>query len=256
MHRQRFSIAGSKSGNLSARTMSWWTEVNEPNLVIGAEFPENYAEADSNVLAQAVKNYLIESFPPVPKLRLLNGITEFEAWKLMESKRPGHIILDVGNVRNNLDMACRLARRQHGQGGTYAMYLDPKQGSYFEKHHGWQHAIKELPNFDGADQFWMLNMVCHGTSFQLCERVKSKEPQRSGQPSRDRGGDSWDGPRCLLPTKEQNCWGTLRPSALTSASSCTRSAPELLTNKDGRNATGRSSSLSESCLGLPSSKSS
>ena len=285
--------------------------LNEPNLVIGAEFPENYAEADSNVLAQAVKNYLIESFPPVPKLRLkLNGITEFEAWKLMESKRPGHIILDVGNVRNNLDMACRLARHQHGQGGTYAMYLDPKQGPYFEKHHGWQHAIKELGasyetangatvlrsrkrtspngsveafpvevaspeqeagqegqdengvqvqeptlrekeaieklhrnlghpnnkelsrvlalsrakprlvrwaaqehycpncaahgapkavrpsmvprsyapnavvgvdlfqllNFDGTDQFWMLNMVCHGTSFQLCERVKSKEP--------------------------------------------------------------------------------
>ena len=35
----------------------------------------------------------------------------------------------------------------------------------------------QLPNFDGSDQFWMLNMVCHGTSFQLCERVKSKEPQ-------------------------------------------------------------------------------
>ena len=34
----------------------------------------------------------------------------------------------------------------------------------------------QLPNFDGAHQFWMLNMVCHGTSFQLCERVKSKEP--------------------------------------------------------------------------------
>ena len=169
MHRRKFSIAGSKSGAPFARTTAWWRGglllrrdrrdlsnepsipdkvyivLNEPNLIIGAEFSEHYAEADSNVLAQAVQDYLIDSSPPASKLRLkLNGTTEFEAWNLMEDKKPGHIIVDVGNVRNNLDMACRLVRHQHGQGGTYAMYLDPKQSSYFEKHHGWQHAIKEL----------------------------------------------------------------------------------------------------------------
>ncbi|CAE7422825.1 C15C7.7, partial [Symbiodinium pilosum] len=167
--------------------------LNEPNLVIGAEFPENYAEADSNVLAQAVKNYLIESFPPVPKLRLkLNGITEFEAWKLMESKRPGHIILDVGNVRNNLDMACRLARHQHGQGGTYAMYLDPKQGPYFEKHHGWQHAIKELgasyETANGATVLRSRKRTSPNGSVEAFPVEVASPEQEAGQEGQDENG--------------------------------------------------------------------
>ena len=38
-------------------------------------------------------------------------------------------------------------------------------------------AVLQLPNYDGAQALWMLNMVCMGTSFQLVERVRSKEPE-------------------------------------------------------------------------------
>ena len=37
--------------------------------------------------------------------------------------------------------------------------------------------LMQIPNHDGSQALWMLNMVCMGTSFQLVERVRSKEPK-------------------------------------------------------------------------------
>ena len=67
----------------------------------------------------------------------------------------------------------------------------------------------QLPNFDGADQFWMLNMVCHGTSFQLCERVKSKEPAEVWA-AFSRSWGRLDGLRFLSRIKGQNFLGDFK----------------------------------------------
>ena len=37
--------------------------------------------------------------------------------------------------------------------------------------------LMQVPNHDGTQTIWLLNMVCWGTSFQLVERVRSKEPR-------------------------------------------------------------------------------
>ena len=55
----------------------------------------------------ALNDYMIESTPPCAKLRLkLGEVSEFEAWKSIETKRPGHLIIEVGNVRKNFDTVC------------------------------------------------------------------------------------------------------------------------------------------------------
>ena len=290
--------------------------LREPDLFIGAEFLEDYHQDDSEVTAKAFHNYMIDGAAPLAKLRLrLNDMSEFDAWKAIEMKRPGHLIIEVGNIENNLETAFRLARDQRRKGGSYVMCVDPRRRDQVKRHpaclyamehhdakydsvsgadairgckrtapdtsdkassypveiespenaenqepqgedemqvheptarekeaieklhrnlghpsnkelsrvlslsrasphlvrwaaqghhcpncaaHGAPKAVRpsmiprsyapnsvvgvdlfQLPNFDGSDQFWMLNMVmvCHGTSFQSCERVKSKEPQ-------------------------------------------------------------------------------
>ena len=37
--------------------------------------------------------------------------------------------------------------------------------------------LLQLSNWNSTEQFWMLNMLCLGTSFQMVERVRSKEPE-------------------------------------------------------------------------------